>query len=120
MDDYAVPPVPPESREVGPLHEMSARIRAGNPASRVEVEHALEVGFGRLMGLEAELGRARGAVAAGQEPASAGADDLQHQITVLRDALAELRTVSSPPGPLRIGYGFVLPDAGAPAPRRVV
>jgi hypothetical protein len=102
MDDRAVPP------DLDPLHKLSARIRAGNAPTPMEVEHALEVGFGRLMALEADLARARKQPAA--EPGTArGADDLQHQIEVLRDALVELRTLSTPTGPARIGYGFVLP-----------
>jgi hypothetical protein len=74
----------------------------------MDVEHELETGFGRLMGLEAELARARRHEVAGLEPAST-IEELQHQITALRDALVDLRTVSGPPGPPRIGYGFVLP-----------
>jgi hypothetical protein len=117
MDDDAVPP---DIREVDPLHRLSARIRAGNAPASMDIEHALEVGFGRLMGLEADLVRARKLPAA--QPGTASAvDDLLHQIEVLRDALVELRTLSSPPGPPRIGYGFVLPDPNPgqmrPSPR---
>jgi hypothetical protein len=117
MDDDAVPP---DIHEVDPLHHLSVRIRAGNAPSSMEIEHALEVGFGRLMGLEADLARARKLPAAQPETASA-VDDVLHQIEVLRDALVELRTLSSPPGPPRIGYGFVLPDQNPghlrPSPR---
>ncbi len=108
MDDYAVPPEFREPREVLPLQEMAERIRAGNPPSSVEIERDLEVGFGCLMGLEAELARARRRVTAGEAPAFL-VDELQRQITALRDALVELRSLSSAPGPPRIGYGFVLP-----------
>jgi hypothetical protein len=113
--DAPVPPHAPVAPETDPLHELSVRILAGEPPSRVEVEGELEVGFGRLMALEAELARARKRVAAGQEPESV-LTELQHQIAVLREALVELRTVSSPPGPPRIGYGFVLPDGCVPGP----
>jgi hypothetical protein len=118
-------PCPPEKRVAEPLHALSVRMRSGNAPTTVEIEQALEVGFGRLMGMEAELARAR--KRAGVDPsAAAEVDDLLSQIGVLRDALVELRTLSSPPGPPRIGYGFVLPGqgptghpgAGPPAPGR--
>lgn len=116
MDDDAVPP---DIREVDPLHQLSVQIRAGSAPTSLEIEHALEVGFGRLMGLEADLARAR---KLGAQPGAASAvGDLLHQIEVLRDALLELRTLTSPPGPPRIGYGFVLPDrnpAGQMRPSR--
>ena len=86
---------------------MVERIRAGDPPGDVEIEQALEAGFGRLIALEADLGRAR---KAGESSAEAStADDLLREIEALRDVLTELRTLSSPSGPPRIGYGFVLP-----------
>jgi hypothetical protein len=105
MNDHAVPP---DIREVDPLHNLSARIRAGNAPAPTEIEHALEVGFGRLMGLEADLARVRKQPAAAPGTAC-GAGELEHRIEVLRDALEELRTLSSSSAPPWIGYGFVLP-----------
>jgi hypothetical protein len=75
---------------------------------RVEIDGALERGFGRLMALEAELQRVSNEASVPNGPQSR-IDDLRDAITVLRDALTELRTLSSPSGPPRIGYGFVLP-----------
>jgi hypothetical protein len=105
MDNDAVPP---DRREIDPLHNLSLRIQAGNAPNQMEIEQALEVGFGRLMRLEADLARARTPGTGAPGEAAVG-NDLQHQIAVLRAALVELRTLSSPPGPPRIGYGFVLP-----------
>jgi hypothetical protein len=104
MDECAVPQ---EFRDLEPVRRMSERIRAGDVPAPAEIEQALEAGFGRLIGLEAELGRARRAEAPG--PMSAVAEELLREISELRDALTELRTLSGPPGPPRIGYGFVLP-----------
>jgi hypothetical protein len=104
MDDCAVPP---ESPDIESLRRMSACIRAGDPPGHAEVEQALEAGFGRLIALEAELGRVRRTGAS--SPGDTTAEGLLWQAEALRDALTELRTLSSPPGPPRIGYGFVLP-----------
>jgi hypothetical protein len=108
--------------QVHAIENMSAQLRLGEAPGRVEVEGVLERGFGRLMGLEAELQRARGRSPSGEnaenaENAANGANgangeavqELMGSITVLRAALTELRTLSSPPGPPRIGYCFVLP-----------
>lgn len=86
---------------------MAERIRAGDPPGDAEIEQALEAGFGRLIALEADLGRARKAGAASADAPTA--DTLLREIEALRDVLTELRTLSSPSGPPRIGYGFVLP-----------
>ncbi|HEY2319760.1 MAG TPA: hypothetical protein VGH67_15745 [Solirubrobacteraceae bacterium] len=99
--------MPQEFRDLEPLRRMSERIRGGDTPPQTEIEQALEAGFGRLIGLEAELGRARPAQAPG--PMGAVAEELLREICELRDALTELRTLSGPPGPSRIGYGFVLP-----------
>jgi len=100
--------MPPEKRDVDPLRELSEQISSGNPPSSMEIEHALEVGFGHMMGLEAEFARACKRAAA--DPGAAGeVDELRERIEVLREALVEVRTACSPPGPPRIGYGFVLP-----------
>jgi hypothetical protein len=104
MDDRAVPP---ESRDTESLRRMAARIHAGDRPGHVEIEQALEAGFGRLITLEAELGRARKAGLSG--PDAKTAESVLREIEALRDVLTELRTLSSPPGPPRIGYGFVLP-----------
>jgi hypothetical protein len=100
-------PVPPDSRELDSLRRLSARLRAGDRPPQMEIEQALEAGFARMIALEAELGRARGATERVSE--DAGANDLLREISALRDVLTELRTLSGPPGPARIGYGFVLP-----------
>lgn len=103
MDDHAVPPdIPHVSR----LNRLCARIRAGDRPGQVEVERELESGFGRLIGLEAELARARKRAS---DPVAPSVEDLMHQITELRDVLTELRTLSTAEEPPRIGYGFVLP-----------
>jgi hypothetical protein len=120
----------PHADDVELLERMALRIRAGkSPApAQIEIEQALEGGFARLIGLEAELYRARrlrrGASREAGRPedsasqpherdaSDAGASpvaDLEDQIESLRGALTELRTVSSPPGESRVGYGFVLP-----------
>jgi hypothetical protein len=108
MDDHAVSPgiSDPEA-----LQQLSIRIRAGDPPERVELDQALEGGFGRLIGLEAELQRTRDRVSTSDGDAER-VIDVEQEIAVLRDALTELRTLSSPPGPPRVGYGFVLPKTG--------
>jgi hypothetical protein len=93
------------------LDRLSTSFRSGATPERLEVDEALERGFGRLIGLEAELQRARGNGSAPDESLSPVAD-LEHSIAVLSCALTELRTLSSPPGSPRIGYGFVLPAHG--------
>jgi hypothetical protein len=99
--------------DVQSLDLMSRRLREGDPPSQGEIEDTLERGFGNLMQLEAELQRRRAASAAPQRGAAADLEDLEEAIAVLREALTVLRTLSSPPGPPRIGYGFVLPPREA-------
>lgn len=89
---------------------MSRRLRQGETPSQRHIEQTLERGFAKLMQLEADLQKRRlaaGAVADSQ--AKADLQDTQEAIDSLREALTVLRTLSSPPGPPRIGYGFVLP-----------
>ncbi len=96
--------------DVQSLDCMSRRLRQGDSPSQRQIEQTLERGFGRLMQLEADLQRRRAAAAAGDDPqAAADVADLEEAIAALREALTVLRTLSSPPGPPRIGYGFVLP-----------
>lgn len=62
------------------------------------------------MALEAELQRRRAASGgATDRQVHCDLEDLEEAIAALREALTVLRTLSSPPGPPRIGYGFVLP-----------
>lgn len=101
-----VPPRPPDELDL--LHRMSSRIRAAQPTDQHEVEQALEIGFAAMIGMEAELSRL---LRGGSEDIAPGTlDELQRRIAALRDALSELRTLSSPAGESRVGYGFVLPD----------
>jgi hypothetical protein len=94
---------------VAVLCGISMRIRAGEPADPHEVECVLEVGFGALIALEAELSRAQASARVNPEAHGAVIGELKTQINVLHDALTQLRTLSVPPGEARIGYGFVLP-----------
>lgn len=90
---------------------MSTRIRAAQRTDPHEVERALEAGFAALIGLEAELSRVQARARGGSEADAAAITTFKTRIGVLRDALADLRTLSMPPGEApRIGYGFVLPD----------
>jgi hypothetical protein len=90
------------------LERLSARIEAADSPSRLEVEQALEAGFGCLMGYEVQLQRERGR--SSESDATKASDvELLRQTEMLRAALTRLRTLSSPPGPSRVGYGFVLP-----------
>jgi hypothetical protein len=97
------------------LEQLSARIRSGSNPERLEVDGALERGFGRLISLEAELQRVmKSAEDSGKAERTS---EMRHAIEILREALSELRAQSSPPGPPRIGYGFVLPGAPSPGSR---
>jgi hypothetical protein len=96
--------------DVRSLDFMSQRLRGGDSPSRRQIEQTLERGFGKLMQLEAELQRPRAATRAAAEPETeADQNELEEAIAALREALTVLRILSSPPGPSRIGYGFVLP-----------
>lgn len=89
---------------------MSRRLREGERASRRQIEQTLERGFARLMHLEADLQKRRAAASASADGGvEADLRDTQEAIEALREALTVLRTLSSPPGPPRAGYGFVLP-----------
>jgi hypothetical protein len=96
---------------------MSSRLREGDSPSHRQIEETLERGFGKLMQLEAELQRRRAATSPAADRATA-ADlaELEEAIAALREALDVLRTLSSPPGPARIGFGFVLPTQAAADP----
>jgi hypothetical protein len=94
------------------LEQLAARMRSGDHADRLEIDGALERGFGRLIALEAELQRVVNR--ADQAGRDERIGELRHAIEILREALDELRTQSSPPGPPRIGYGFVLPESAVP------
>jgi hypothetical protein len=99
---------------------MSSRLREGDSPSHRQIEETLERGFGKLMQLEAELQRRRAATSPAADRATA-ADlaELEEAIAALREALDVLRTLSSPPGPARIGFGFVLPTQAAADPSQV-
>jgi hypothetical protein len=90
------------------LERLSARISRGETPPRLEIEQALEAGFGSLIALEAELQRAK-RPSKGSDRAEATCDEVLRQIERLSTALTQLRTVSSSPGQARVGYGFVLP-----------
>jgi hypothetical protein len=99
---------------------MSSRLRDGDSPSQRQIEETLERGFGKLMQLEAELQRRRAPTTPAADQASAqDLADLEEAIADLREALDVLRTLSSPPGPARIGFGFVLPTRAAPDPSQV-
>jgi hypothetical protein len=100
------------------VQRMSADIRSGGPSAGAEIERVLEVGFGCLVGLEAEL-QNRQVASRGQIEGDApdGFAELHDSILRLSDGLQELRTLSSPYSSPRIGYGFVLPPS-RPHPSR--
>jgi len=100
------PPRRHDSSDVESLDGMSRRLRQGETPSERQIEQVLERGFGKLMQLEADLQRQR---RIGSDPGGA-IPQLEEAIEDLREALTVLRTLSSPPGPARIGYGFVLPS----------
>lgn len=91
--------------ELSLLGNVTARMRSGEDLPARQVEVTLERGFAALMGLEADLQRLR----SGSDPPAEAIAALQEAIATLREALTVLRTLSSPPGPPRVGYGFVLP-----------
>lgn len=93
---------------------MSRRLRQGDSPSKRQIEQTLERGFARLMQLEADLQKRPAAGKASPGQAKSDLQDIQEAIEALREALTVLRTLSSPPGPPRIGYGFVLPVDGRP------
>jgi hypothetical protein len=104
--------------DVQSLDSMSRRLRDGDSPSRQKIEQTLERGFAKLMQLEAELQNGRKAAASKGDPppSAADLDDVEEAIATLREALTVLRNLSSPPGPPRVGYGFVLPRDPAPQP----
>jgi hypothetical protein len=106
------------SERIELFRSTSSRIRAGEPLARIEVEEALERGFGCLIQLEAQLQTARSAPPDAGAPPRPSPEQLLRTIVALRNALVELRTLSSPEGPPRIGYGFVLPRRPDSAPSR--
>jgi hypothetical protein len=104
------PPATQFDEQLRLLERLSEQLRSGQPPDRFEIDGALERGFGRLIALEAELQRV---IQSADDAAEGHETDLRYAIEVLREALNDLRTESSPPGPPRIGYGFVLPDSGS-------
>lgn len=104
-DDFAHHP----SDELDVLLSMSTPLRAGQRIDAGEVERALEAGFGSLIALEAQLSRLQAKARTGPDVDEPEMGALKNRIEALRDALADLRTLSTPPGEARIGYGFVLP-----------
>jgi hypothetical protein len=109
------PPATQFDEQIQMLEKLSGRMRSGSHPERLEIDGALERGFGRLIALEAELQRV--ANRADQDGKGERIGELRHAIDTLREALNDLRTQSSPPGPPRIGYGFVLPESRSPARR---
>jgi len=106
------PPATQFDEQIQVLAQLTERLRSGDHPDRLEVDGALERGFGRLIALEAELQRVMNRP---DDPGKAErVADLRHAIEILREALSDVRTLSSPPGPPRIGYGFVLPGSGPP------
>jgi hypothetical protein len=107
-------PVLPAPEQVQSLGCISARLRAGETLGRPELERALEQGFGCLIGLKAERQRRLDPMAGEVKVHDASGDELERWIGRLSDALTELRRLSSPEAPTRIGYGFVLPRRDRP------
>jgi hypothetical protein len=103
--------VPSTSAQIDAIQRMTACARTSTPQDPMEVQEALERGFGLLMFLEAQLQGRRRVDPPTDVLASAGPEDLLESITVLRDALTELRQLSSHSDEPRTGYGFVLPGA---------
>jgi hypothetical protein len=99
----------PRPDELDVLLSMSTGLRAAQRTDPHEIERALEAGFAALIVLEAELSRVLLRARTGSEGDAIAATELKTRIEVLREALADLRTLSVPPGKARIGYGFVLP-----------
>jgi hypothetical protein len=95
--------------DIQSLDFMSSRLREGETPSHRQIEQTLERGFGKLMQLEADLQKQRAAAPSAGGDATTDLAELEAGIAALREALTVLRTLSSPPGPPRIGYGFVLP-----------
>jgi hypothetical protein len=113
MDEHVLIQVPHEAKF---LESVSARLRAGEVIGQRELELALERGFGCLIGLKAELRRARDP--ARTEVSHAGVGELAYWITRISEALIDIRTASSTDGPARVGYGFVLPASPRSAAAR--
>lgn len=99
----------PHPEGVDLLRSISARIRAGQAPHPRETEQQLESGFGRLVALEAQLRSARDAGVGDDGSSAPRVPELERSLEALREAVTELRMVSSAGDLPRIGYGFVLP-----------
>lgn len=102
---------PSRSDQLAALRRLSLRVREGDPPAALEIERALEAGFGAMIGLEAELSRLRSRSLPADDVSTGrpGAVELQSQIEEFREALTDLRTLAAPSEESRVGYGFVLP-----------
>jgi hypothetical protein len=91
------------------------RARCGGAAASapLEVEQALELGFAKLIALEAQLQKAQAAEQAAEQN---DLNPLVNEIEDLRGELEQLRAVTaSGPNSSPVAWGFVLPSE---APRR--
>jgi hypothetical protein len=96
------------------LHTLATRSSESLPPTPVEVERALERGFGEVMKLEAELqavGRQRG-----HDTLPHSCAVLVEEIRLLRAAMAQVRCVNGGAEVYPLAHGFVLPADGDPPP----
>ncbi len=95
-------------QELAELRRLAARLHAHLDMPGLEVQDALERGFARLMSLEAELQQLR------KETTASPSAMLEERrlllwIEALRDALSELRELTSDDQESWRIHGFVLP-----------
>lgn len=96
--------------ELEQIHELVAQLHGASRPSRGEVQEGLELGFARLISLEAELRRAeQDYVRRSGNADSTVRNQLKARIKVLRDALTELRELTEPEATSWSAAGFVLP-----------
>ena len=92
------------------LDALAARFHSSHKPSELEVQDALERGFGCLMSLEARLQRMRKQTDGNQRRGEPVTSQLLDEIESLRDALTNLRAVSRSDANSWLSQGFILPS----------
>lgn len=98
------------SEEIEAIDCLRARLDSADPPSALEIDQALEQGFGRLMALKARLRELRAEDSQGSPPNHETIDEMDDCVSQLAASLTALRVHTGPNRGARIGYGFVLPE----------